>query len=148
MADTAFAIHRIDPSKLHLFDRIAPEVFDEAVDSARLRDYVADEANLMVLAVAEGSGGAPLVVGQCAAVLHRHPDKPTELYVDELGTAATHRRQGIGRALMLSMIEWGREKGCGEGWLATELDNLPARSLYDDLLGKSEEIVMYEIDLS
>jgi len=34
------------------------------------------------------------------AVIHLHPDKPPELYVDELGTASSHLRLGIGRRLM------------------------------------------------
>jgi aminoglycoside 6'-N-acetyltransferase I len=70
------------------------------------------------------------IVGQCAGVIHRHPDKPTELYVDEVGTASTHRRQGIARAMLDELFAWGRELGCTEAWLGTELDNIAANGLY------------------
>jgi hypothetical protein len=36
-----------------------------------------------------------MVVGQCAAVIHRHPDKVSELYIDEVGVAPAFQRQDI-----------------------------------------------------
>lgn len=141
------SIRRIGPSDTDLFDHIAPEVFDEPVRPDRLQAYLADPSTRLLLAVETQSDGTVLVVGQCAAVLHLHPDKVTELYVDELGTASTHRRRGIGRRLMEEMLAWGREEGIEEGWLGTELDNGPARALYADLFDEGEEIVMYEFDL-
>ena len=139
-------IQRITQGDVALFERIAPDVFDEPVRHERLQAYLAQPTNRLLLAIEERPDG-DLVVGQCAAVLHLHPDKVTELYVDELGTASTHRRQGIGRRLMEEMLEWGRELGCGEGWLGTELDNTPARRLYEGLWDEGEEIVMYDFDL-
>jgi aminoglycoside 6'-N-acetyltransferase I len=121
----AIVIRRIDGSDAALFARIAPDVFDEPVDADRLAAYLAEPGHLMVLALDED-----VVVGQCAAIVHRHPDKPTELYVDELGTASTHRRQGIGRRLLAEMFDWGRELGTTEAWLGTELDNDAANALY------------------
>ena len=44
--------------------------------------YLAAPGHIMVLAF-----DGDLVVGQCAGVIHHHPDKVTELYVDEVGTA-------------------------------------------------------------
>jgi aminoglycoside 6'-N-acetyltransferase I len=108
-----------------MFAHIAPEVFDEPVDAARLRSYLRTPEHLMVLALV-----GELVVGQCAGVVHRHPDKPPELYVDEVGTASTHRRQGIARAMLAELFAWGRELGCEEAWLGTELDNEAANALY------------------
>ena len=144
-------IVRIDATKTALFERIAPEVFDEPVRADRLRAYLEETVNKMLLAVDRSdtdSQGRPLVVGQCAAVLHFHPDKPTELYVDELGTASTHRRLGIGRKLMDAIFEWGRELGCEESWLGTETDNMPARGLYERLPDVEVSTAMiYEFDL-
>jgi aminoglycoside 6'-N-acetyltransferase I len=106
------------------FQNIAPDVFDESIDPQRLHDYLRQPGHLMVLAFEGG-----LVIGQCAAVIHRHPDKPTELYIDEVGTASTHRRQGVARAMLDEMFRWGRELGCEEAWLGTELDNVEANAL-------------------
>jgi ribosomal protein S18 acetylase RimI-like enzyme len=120
-----FTVKRLSSSDAALFEHIAPDVFDEPVVPERLRAYLAEPGHLMVLAF-EGD----VVVGQCAAVIHRHPDKPTELYIDEVGTASTHRRQGIARAMMAEMFRWGRELGCEDAWLGTELDNDAANALY------------------
>ena len=90
-----------------------------------LHAYLREPGHIMVLAF-----DGDLVVGQCAGVIHRHPDKTTELYVDEVGTASTHLRQGIARLMMDELFAWGRELGCTEAWLGTETDNEPAKALY------------------
>jgi aminoglycoside 6'-N-acetyltransferase I len=120
-----FTIKRLSSDDDVLFRRIAPDVFDEPVDPARLRSYLGSPGHIMVLAL-EGE----VVVGQCAGVIHRHPDKPTELYVDEVGTASTYRRRGVARAMLDALFTWGRELGCEEAWLGTELDNDAANAMY------------------
>ena len=133
-----FTVRRMYASNEALFQRVAPEVFDEPVDPKRLHDYLRSPGHMMVLAF-EGD----LVVGQCAAVLHRHPDKPTELYVDEVGTASTHRRMGIARLMMDELFAWGRELGCVEAWLGTETDNEPAKALYRRYRPTEDETIQY-----
>lgn len=133
---------RIGPSDEALFGRIAPDVFDEAVDAERLHAYLRASGHLMVLALEDG-----MVVGQCAAVVHHHPDKPTELYVDEVGTASTHLRRGIARAMLAEMFAWGRELGCKEAWLGTELDNDAANGLYRAISGEADQMMYYEFKL-
>ena len=134
----AFAIRRILAGDEKAFTNIAPDVFDEPIDLLRLHEYLRQPGHLMVLAL-EGD----LVVGQCAAVIHRHPDKTTELYVDEVGTASTHRRQGIAKAMMEEMFAWGREHGCVEAWLGTELDNVEANGLYRGYKPAEDEAIQY-----
>ena len=131
-------VRRIGSADEAAFDRIAPEVFDEAVDPARLRAYLTTPGHLLVLAF-----DGDLAVGQCAGVVHRHPDKPTELYVDEVGTASSHRRQGIARAMLDALFEWGRELGCTEAWLGTELDNEAANALYRSHRPIEDEAIRY-----
>jgi ribosomal protein S18 acetylase RimI-like enzyme len=118
-------IRRVEAMDETLFQRVAPDVFDDLIDPDRLKAYLGAPGHIMVLAL-EGE----LVVGQCAGVIHRHPDKPTELYVDEVGTGSSHRRQGIARAMLDELFAWGRELGCTEAWLGTELDNVAANGLY------------------
>jgi RimJ/RimL family protein N-acetyltransferase len=88
-----------------------------------------------------------LVVGQCAGVIHRHPDKVTELYVDEVGTATSHLRQGIATVMLAELFAWGRELGCREAWLGTELDNVAAQGLYRSFGGKAATMTYFEFDL-
>ena len=133
-----FTLKRLSAGDEPVLTQVAREVFDEPVDAVRLHDYLRTPGHVMVLAL-EGD----LVVGQCAAVIHRHPDKPTELYVDEVGTAATHRRQGIARAMMDEMFRWGRELGCEEAWLGTELDNDPANRLYRGYRPVEDDAIQY-----
>lgn len=133
-----FVLRRIAAGDEKSFEQIAPDVFDEPIDPQRLHDYLATPGHLMLLAF-EGT----VVVGQCAAVIHRHPDKPTELYVDEVGTASTHRRQGIARAMVNELLAWGRELGCDEAWLGTELDNEAANALYRTFAPTEDEAFQY-----
>jgi ribosomal protein S18 acetylase RimI-like enzyme len=138
-----FSLKRVGPGDEALFGRIAPDVFDEPIHPERMRTYLRTPGHLMVLALEEG-----VVVGQCAAVVHKHPDKPDELYIDEVGTASTHLRRGIATAMMREMFAWGRELGCENGWLGTELDNVEAKALYEKLRrGPGEKMVYYEFDL-
>ena len=141
------ALHLMAPGDAPLLDRVADDVFDEPIDPARLRAYLGEPGHLLILAL-DGGPGAPLVVGQCAAVLHRHPDKPPELYVDEVGVAPSHRRRGLGRALMERMLLEGRARGCDEAWLGTESDNAEANALYRRLGGEGPDpFVLYAFDL-
>jgi ribosomal protein S18 acetylase RimI-like enzyme len=139
----AVTLKRMAPGDEAVFGNIAPEVFDEPVHPERLRHYLSAPGHIMVLAL-----DGDLVVGQCAGVVHHHPDKPDELYIDEVGTASTHRRQGIAKAMMAELFAWGRELGCADSWLGTETDNIEANGLYTGIRGKPGEImVYYEFDL-
>ena len=43
---------------------------------------------------------AGVIVGFASGVHYVHPDKPAELWINEVGVAPTHQRQGIGRRLI------------------------------------------------
>jgi aminoglycoside 6'-N-acetyltransferase I len=118
-------------------------VFDATVDPARLAAYLGEPGHLMIAALHDG-----LVIGQVAAVIHRHPDKPTELYVDEVGVTPAFQRQGIARAMLDAVFVLGRKLGCEEAWVGTEVDNVPARRLYEERGADGEPFVMYVYDLS
>lgn len=135
-----FTLKRLSAGDAPTFAAIAPDVFDESVTALPLAAYLTTPGHIMVLAL-EGD----LVVGQCAGVLHRHPDKPTELYVDEVGTASTHRRQGIARAMLDELFSWGRELGCEEAWLGTELDNAAANALYRGYRPTEDEAMQFYV---
>ncbi|MBZ9908934.1 GNAT family N-acetyltransferase [Mesorhizobium sp. BR115XR7A] len=137
----AIEIRRLYPGDDALVMRIADDVFDQPVRPDRLASYLAQSGHFMIVALAED-----VVVGQCAAVMHRHPDKATELYVDEVGVSPAFQRQGIARGMLDAMFALGREHGCEEAWVGTEPDNLPARALYEgrkEAHGEAETFVMY-----
>jgi ribosomal protein S18 acetylase RimI-like enzyme len=121
--------------------QVAEDVFDEPVRADRLAAYLASPGHFMIVALADG-----VVVGQCAAIIHRHPDKVSELYIDEVGVSPAFQRQGIARKMLDAMFAIGREHGCEEAWVGTEPDNVAARALYEsrkELQGPAEEFVMY-----
>ena len=63
------------------------------------------------------------------------------LHIHAVYVREAHRRQGIGRALLNSVLAWGRDKGCQEAELNTLVAN-PARSLYEGLGFKVSEVKM------
>ena len=126
-----------------LLDRVADDVFDAPIDPARLIAYLASEGHILLVARVDGE-----VVGQAAAVIHRHPDQPTELYIDNLGVAPKLQRRGIARKLLERLLELGRAAGCEEAWVGTEHDNDAARRLYETLgETEAEPFVLYLYEL-
>jgi aminoglycoside 6'-N-acetyltransferase I len=136
-------VRRVGASDAAVLTRIADDVFDYAVSPAVLAEYLAAPGHYLVVALDGGE-----VVGQAAAMLHRHPDeRPQELYVDELGVAPSHRRRGIARVLLDELFALARELGCREAWVGTEHDNVAATALYESRGATPEPFVMYVYEL-
>jgi ribosomal protein S18 acetylase RimI-like enzyme len=132
-------IRRVALGDEGLFEHVADDVFDHAVDLDVLAGYLATPGHHFVVALAEGA-----VVGQVAAVVHKHPDlRPVELYVDEVAVAPAFRRQGIAWQMLDEMFALGRSLGCVEAWVGTESDNIPAAAFYEARKALPEPFVMY-----
>jgi len=132
-------IRRIAPGDEALLDRVAEDVFDEAIVPERLVRFLAEPRHMLVLAIDDG-----LVVGQARGILHLSPDQPDGLYIDNMGVDPGWQRRGIGGRLLDELLAWGRERGCEFAWLATETDNLPARALYTSRGSEAQEMVFFE----
>jgi ribosomal protein S18 acetylase RimI-like enzyme len=89
-------------------------------------------------------------VGIVSAVHYVHPDKPTELWINEVGVAPEYRRRGVGAALIERMLAHARELGCELAWVLTDDSNAAALRLYSASGGvRAKELaVMFEFDLS
>lgn len=133
-----FEFHWITPGNAHILNNVAPGTFDHAIDSDRLQRYLANPANWMGVALHQR-----IVISMVMCVVHDHPDKPTELFLDEIGTGDDWRRQGAARYLMQRVLERAEEEGIEEIWLATEPDNAPARGLYESIRAKREDALIY-----
>ena len=97
-------IRYLGPGDEHVFERIAPDVFDNAVDRATLAHYLGTPGHHLIVAIAQGE-----MVGQVAAVVHRHPDlRPTELYIDEVAVTPARQREGIANRLLEAAFALGR----------------------------------------
>ena len=134
-------LHWITASNAALLENVAPGVFDHDVDQARLTAYLAQPVNWMCLALHDG-----LVVGMLMAVIHYHPDKPTELFLDEIGTGDDWRCKGIASALIQKLFERADAEDIEEIWLGTEPDNDPANALYRKFKHEREDAVIYYFD--
>ena len=131
-------IIRVGPEQADLLDRVAEDVFDDRIDLARLARYLQDPSHLMVVAVFNGE-----VIGQARGVVHRHPDAPTELYLDNLGVTPDRKREGVATRLLDDLVAWARSLGCEQAWVATDVDNDAARALYLGRGSEAENVVMY-----
>jgi len=135
-------ILRVGPTDAALLDKVAPDVFDEPIDPARLAAYLAQPGHLMVLAITAGE-----VVGQARGMIHRHPDLPTELYIDNLGVTPHRKRERLATKLLDELVAWGIELGCEEAWVGTEPDNEAARALYAKRGAEAEMVAMFVYEL-
>jgi ribosomal protein S18 acetylase RimI-like enzyme len=128
------SIHVVSQANASLLGRVDDDVFDHKVQPELLRLFLANPANLLVVAVA-----ADEVVGMASGISYVHPDKPLALFINEVGVSGRLHRQGIGRQLVSRLIQRGEELGCTEAWVATELGNKPARALYEAIGGIPDE---------
>jgi ribosomal protein S18 acetylase RimI-like enzyme len=121
-----------------VLERVAADVFDEAIDHNYLSSYLSEANHHMMVAINAGE-----VVGQIRSVIHKHPDRPPELYIDNLGVTPTLQRQGIATQLLDAMLGLGKTLGCEEAWLATESNNNQAKGFYESYKSKPEPMVFY-----
>jgi ribosomal protein S18 acetylase RimI-like enzyme len=110
--------------------RVAPGVFDDDVDPAFTAEFLHDPRHHLAVALDAG-----IVVGFASGVHYVHPDKPPELWVNEVGVAPSHQRQGLGQRLLRTLFARGREVGCREAWVLTSPANGPAIRLYESVGG-------------
>jgi len=78
------------------------------------------------------------VVGFASGITYIHPDKPLELWINEVGVASSHRRKGLGTQLIKALLDAGRRAGCHEAWVLTERSNAAALRLYATSGGRRE----------
>lgn len=127
-----------------VLDRVAAEVFDEPVDARAARLFLADPRHHLAVAC---DGG--VVIGFASGVHYFHPDKPVpELFVNEVGVAPTHQNRGVAKGLLRCLLQHARELGCGQAWVLTDQDNIPAQRVYAASGGTPSEHLMYSIPLS
>lgn len=69
-------------------------------------------------------------------------------YIGMLAVSADYRRQGIGKALVQRILRRMRTKGCTSATLETEVTNVSAQRLYEDIFGfiREEFLVRYYLN--
>ncbi len=120
----------LGPEDEAVLTRVAPEVFDHEVDTTLSREFLRDPRHHLAVALQGDT-----VVGFASAIHYVHPDKPAELWINEVGVAPSHQRQGLGQQLLRAVFGRARELGCREAWVLTSPANGPAIRLYEAVGG-------------
>lgn len=121
----AVEVPLLGPGDAQALARVGADVFDNPVDPGLAQEFLTDPRHHIVVAIDDG-----LVVGFASAIHYVHPDKPAELWINEVGVAPTHRRRGLGRRTLTALLRHGRSLGCVNAWVLTDRDNAAARALY------------------
>jgi ribosomal protein S18 acetylase RimI-like enzyme len=135
-------IRRLGPDDVRVLDQVAEDVFDEAIQTAKAIDVLSDPAHIMVVALLGNE-----VIGQAVAIVHRHPDAPAELYIDNVGVSPVRQRQGVGRRLMDELLAIGKAEGCEGAWVAVDPANGPAIALYRATGARGETATLFSYDM-
>lgn len=127
-----------------VLDQVAPDVFDRPIDPCWTAEFFADPRHHLAVAIEDGT-----VVGFASAIHYVHPDKPPELWINEVGVAPPYHRQGLGRRLLAELLRHGTELGCVQAWVLTSPTNVAAQALYRAGGGQAaaELSVLYEFPL-
>jgi ribosomal protein S18 acetylase RimI-like enzyme len=111
---------------------VAAGVFDNPIDARLTKEFLEDPRHHIAVAIDAGR-----IVGFASAVHYIHPDKPAELWINEVGVAPTHRGRGLGKAVLRALLEVGKGHGCTVAWVLTHRDNARAIALYSAVGGRA-----------
>jgi ribosomal protein S18 acetylase RimI-like enzyme len=113
-----------------VLNRVAPGVFDNPIDPELTREFLQDPRHHLAVAIDEG-----LVVGFASGVHYVHPDKPPQLWINEVAVSPAHRRSGLATAVLRALLAVGQQYNCTEAWVLTDRTNIAAMALYASLGG-------------
>jgi GNAT superfamily N-acetyltransferase len=123
-------IEILGPGDDHILQNVATNVFDNPINAAWTKEFLEDFRHHIAVAIDE-----KLVVGFASAVHYIHPDKPAELWINEVAVALTHRGLGLGKAIIRALFEVGKVHNCVTAWVLTNRDNAEAMALYSSMGG-------------
>ncbi len=135
----AIVIHGVTAENADLLKTVADDVFDEEITTDRLGPFLAAPGHMRFVAVE-----ADQVVGQIRGMVHVQLDRASDLYIDNLGVAPSHKRRGIATMLIAALFAWAKAQGCISVWLATETDNDEAIGLYGKLQFERKTSELFE----
>jgi ribosomal protein S18 acetylase RimI-like enzyme len=131
MAPSHITIKLLSANDIAVFDSVVEDVFDHPVQMDLAAEFLSDPRHHIAVAL-----DGDVMVGMASAVHYVHPDKPAQLFINEVGVAPSHQRRGIASELIARLLAHGRALGCTEAWVAADEDNGPARALYAHVGGQ------------
>ena len=123
-----------------LLDKVAVGVFDNDLDPRLVTEFLGDDRHHLAVAVDDGQ-----VIGFASGVHYVHPDKPTELWINEVAVAPEHQGRGVGKAVIRTLLQHAERLGCREAWVLTDRSNHAAMRLYASTGGQDgpPDLVMF-----
>jgi ribosomal protein S18 acetylase RimI-like enzyme len=115
----------VGPGDAQVLANVANGVFDHPLQPNLTMEFLNDSRHHIVVAIDAGQ-----VIGFVSAVHYVHPDKPAELWLNEVSVAPTHQSMGVGRLMLTTMFALARELECRCAWVLTDRENSPATRLY------------------
>jgi len=136
-----FSIKNLSISDLPLLMNVADNVFDNPVNENFAREFLQDPRHHIAAAISDGA-----IIGFASAVHYIHPDKPPELFINEVGVTPAHQNKGVGKAVLNELLHLGQSLGCVNAWGLTDRSNATANRLYKSAGGQAENsnLVLYE----
>ena len=131
-ADPACALlDALDEAWLAAFTRMdaTPAQHRAALRAILAHIAVPHVAALRTMGGSGGSGGTAGTAAACGRAVHEE----SRVGLFDIATDATLRRQGHATRLIAHLLEWGRARGATRAYLQVEVDNAPARALYERL---------------
>lgn len=122
-----------------IFNDVAPGVFDNWCDPILVAEFIADPRHHLAVAIDGGQ-----LVGFASGLHYVHPDKPSEMWINEVGVAPSHQGRDLGKTLLGTLVRHAEELGCREAWVLTDRSNARAMRLYTSTGGGApREQVMF-----
>lgn len=143
MADVTIRI--LGHADAALLRNVASDVFDNDIDARWSAEFLADPRHHLAVAIDEHGR----IVGMASGVHYVHPDKPPEMFVNEVGVSPRHQGARIGTRVMRALLDHARSVGCVEAWVLTSPTNVGARRLYASVGGVEdvEASIMFSFHL-
>jgi aminoglycoside 3-N-acetyltransferase I len=117
---------------------------DARPDAGYLRNLLASDTFLTLVATRAHRGTERVVGGLCAYELRKFEQPRSEIYIYDLAVHADHRRQGIATALIARLREIAVDRGAWMIFVQADTQDAPAVALYESL-GTREEVLHFDI---
>ena len=95
-------------------------------DDAYLVKLLGNDAAIALVAL----DGDTMVGALVAYELPKFEQARSEVYIYDLGVAATHRRRGVATALLARLLVWAWERSATHAYLQVDAENAPALAVY------------------
>ncbi len=122
----------------------AEDLFDDPPQREWLDAFLQDPRHHLAIAVDQTE-----CIGFLSAVDYVHPDKPPQMWINELGVIDSRRREGVATALIDAAKNKAKSLNCSELWVLADPTE-EALGFYASLEARREgtHIAMFTFDLT